>query len=34
MFKLGLTLGSPSYSKNDYRHLETTAAQKKVSWKP
>ena len=34
MVKMGLALDLPNYPDADYKHLETPAARKKLSWKP
>ena len=34
MVKMGLALDLPNYPDADYRHLETPASRKKLSWKP
>ena len=34
MVKMGLALDLPNYPDADYKHLETPASRKKLSWKP
>ena len=34
MVKMGLALDIPNYPDADYKHLETPASRKKLSWKP
>ena len=34
MVKMGLALDMPNYPDADYKHLETPASRKKLSWKP
>ena len=34
MIKMGLALDLPNYPNADYKHLETPASRKKLSWKP
>ena len=34
MVKTGLALDLPNYPDADYKHLETPASRKKLSWKP
>ena len=34
LVKMGLALDLPNYPDADYRHLETPASRKKLSWKP
>ena len=33
MVKMGLALDLPNYPDADYKHLETPASRKKLSWK-
>ena len=34
MVKMGFALDLPNYPDADYKHLETPASRKKLSWKP